>query len=58
VISVLGRTRRDHGRWLWRTVGRRSPLASRNLWLAVAITGVVMLTIAVVVTHAALALLF
>jgi hypothetical protein len=58
VIDALGHTRRDHARWLWRTVGRRTPLASRKLWLAVALTAGTVATLGVVAVHAAWALIF
>lgn len=57
LIVFLGRSRRDHARWLWRTVGRRTPLASRKLWLALAIAAAATATLAALAVHAAWALL-
>jgi hypothetical protein len=58
LLGVLGRSRADHARWLWRTVGRRTPPASRKLWLAMAVTGAAIATLGVVVIHAAWVVLF
>jgi hypothetical protein len=58
LIGVLGLTRGDHARWLWRTVGRRTPLASRKLWLALAVAGAALATLSVLAIHAAWVLLF
>lgn len=58
LIGVLARTRGDHARWLWRTFGRRAPLARRLLCLAVAVTGLAITTLAVLVIVAAHMLLF
>ena len=51
-VGLAGLSRRDHARWLWRTVGRRTPLASRKLWLGVAVVTVATAVTAVVVVQA------
>jgi hypothetical protein len=58
LIGVLGRSRRDHARWLWRTAGLGVLRTNRKLWLITTVAIAAMATVGVLAIYAASALLF